>query len=126
MFRQVTYPGEGDEIGSSGKAQDVVFIIREKRHPVFTREARGICGTGGGKMWFSTGVQIYRWFLDAGAFGDDVSAVSALFRAVTLVTRIQDCRWSPAGLQSATSSTDPPGRRTHWLQGYVRVRCDAC
>lgn len=35
---KVTFPGEGDEIGSSGRAQDVVFVIREKRHATFTRE----------------------------------------------------------------------------------------
>mmetsp|Transcript_89625 Transcript_89625/g.214227 ORF Transcript_89625/g.214227 Transcript_89625/m.214227 type:complete len:191 (-) Transcript_89625:181-753(-) len=39
---KVTFPGEGDEIGSSGKAQDVVFVIREKRHPVFTREGSNL------------------------------------------------------------------------------------
>ena len=62
MFRQVTYPGEGDEIGSSGKAQDVVFIIREKRHPVFTREARGICGTGGSGVVGRCGsLQVFRY-----------------------------------------------------------------
>mmetsp|Transcript_11348 Transcript_11348/g.21420 ORF Transcript_11348/g.21420 Transcript_11348/m.21420 type:complete len:348 (-) Transcript_11348:284-1327(-) len=39
---KVTFPGEGDEIGNSGKAQDVVFVIREKRHPVFTREGSNL------------------------------------------------------------------------------------
>jgi len=39
---KVTYAGEGDEIGSSGKAQDVVFVIREKRHATFTREGSNL------------------------------------------------------------------------------------
>lgn len=39
---KVTFPGEGDEIGSSGKAQDVVFVVREKRHSVFTREGSNL------------------------------------------------------------------------------------
>ena len=39
---KVTFPSEGDEIGSTGKAQDVLFVIREKRHPVFTREGSNL------------------------------------------------------------------------------------
>mmetsp|Transcript_17117 Transcript_17117/g.25350 ORF Transcript_17117/g.25350 Transcript_17117/m.25350 type:complete len:194 (+) Transcript_17117:2-583(+) len=35
---KVTFPGEGDEAGQSGTAQDVVFVIREKKHPIYTRE----------------------------------------------------------------------------------------
>eukprot|EP00933_Yihiella_yeosuensis_P009959 TRINITY_DN11616_c2_g1_i2.p1 TRINITY_DN11616_c2_g1~~TRINITY_DN11616_c2_g1_i2.p1 ORF type:complete len:344 (-),score=79.77 TRINITY_DN11616_c2_g1_i2:132-1163(-) len=38
---KVTFAGEGDEI-APGKAQDVVFIIREKKHPVFTREGTNL------------------------------------------------------------------------------------
>mmetsp|Transcript_4494 Transcript_4494/g.7987 ORF Transcript_4494/g.7987 Transcript_4494/m.7987 type:complete len:404 (+) Transcript_4494:53-1264(+) len=39
---KVTFNGEGDEIGSTGKAQDVVFIIREKQHATFTREGSNL------------------------------------------------------------------------------------
>lgn len=39
---KVTFAGEGDEIGNSGKAQDVVFVIRERKHPVFTREGSNL------------------------------------------------------------------------------------
>mmetsp|Transcript_42513 Transcript_42513/g.98542 ORF Transcript_42513/g.98542 Transcript_42513/m.98542 type:complete len:338 (-) Transcript_42513:96-1109(-) len=39
---KVTFSGEGDEIGSSGRAQDVVFVIREKKHATFTREGSNL------------------------------------------------------------------------------------
>jgi len=39
---KVTFPGEGDEIGSTGAAQDVIFVIREKRHPLYTREGSNL------------------------------------------------------------------------------------
>jgi len=39
---KVTFQGEGDEFGNSGQAQDVVFIIREKRHPLYTREGSNL------------------------------------------------------------------------------------
>lgn len=38
---KVTFPGEGDEV-QSGKAQDVIFIIREAKHAVFTREGSNL------------------------------------------------------------------------------------
>lgn len=39
---KVTFNGEGDEIGSTGQAQDVVFIVREKKHATFTREGSNL------------------------------------------------------------------------------------
>eukprot|EP00428_Durinskia_dybowskii_P028460 CAMPEP_0170236438 /NCGR_PEP_ID=MMETSP0116_2-20130129/17965_1 /TAXON_ID=400756 /ORGANISM="Durinskia baltica, Strain CSIRO CS-38" /LENGTH=318 /DNA_ID=CAMNT_0010487233 /DNA_START=51 /DNA_END=1004 /DNA_ORIENTATION=+ len=39
---KVTFQREGDELGSSGVAQDVVFVIREKRHSVFRREGSNL------------------------------------------------------------------------------------
>lgn len=39
---KVSFAGEGDEIGNTGTAQDVVFIIREKKHPIFTREGSNL------------------------------------------------------------------------------------
>lgn len=39
---KVTFPGEGDEIGTSGKAQDICFVIREKKHPLYTREGSNL------------------------------------------------------------------------------------
>lgn len=39
---KITFPGEGDELGASGKAQDVVFVIREKKHATFTREGANL------------------------------------------------------------------------------------
>merc|ERR1719215_1952711 len=39
---KITFPGEGDELGSSGQSQDVVFIIREKKHPLYTREGSNL------------------------------------------------------------------------------------
>jgi len=39
---KVTFQGEGDEFGNSGQAQDVVFVIREKRHPLYTREGSNL------------------------------------------------------------------------------------
>lgn len=39
---KVTFTGEGDEIGNTGRAQDVVFVIREKKHPVFTQEGSNL------------------------------------------------------------------------------------
>ncbi|KAF4657369.1 hypothetical protein FOL47_008466 [Perkinsus chesapeaki] len=34
---KITFAGEGDELGCSGKCQDVAFVIREKDHPLFER-----------------------------------------------------------------------------------------
>mmetsp|Transcript_107840 Transcript_107840/g.303857 ORF Transcript_107840/g.303857 Transcript_107840/m.303857 type:complete len:342 (-) Transcript_107840:192-1217(-) len=39
---KVTFNGEGDEIGSTGQAQDVIFVIREKAHPIYTREGSNL------------------------------------------------------------------------------------
>lgn len=39
---KVTFSGEGDELGNSGKAQDIVFVIREKKHATFTREGSNL------------------------------------------------------------------------------------
>lgn len=39
---KVTFSGEGDEVGSTGRAQDVVFVIREKKHTHFTREGSNL------------------------------------------------------------------------------------
>lgn len=39
---KLTFSGEGDELGSSGQAQDVVFVIREKKHGHFTREGSNL------------------------------------------------------------------------------------
>jgi len=39
---KVTYSGEGDEISGTGKAQDVVLVIREKHHNTFTREGSNL------------------------------------------------------------------------------------
>jgi len=39
---KITFPGEGDEIGASGQAQDVVFVIREKKHHLYTREGSNL------------------------------------------------------------------------------------
>lgn len=39
---KLTFSGEGDELGNSGQAQDVVFVIREKQHSVFTREGSNL------------------------------------------------------------------------------------
>lgn len=38
---KVTFNGEGDEL-MGGKAQDVVFVIREKKHQIFTREGSNL------------------------------------------------------------------------------------
>lgn len=39
---KVTFTGEGDELGNSGQAQDVVFVIREKKHAHLTREGSNL------------------------------------------------------------------------------------
>merc|ERR1740117_2260328 len=39
---KITFAGEGDEIDNTGKAQDVVFVIREKKHPVFARDGSNL------------------------------------------------------------------------------------
>ncbi|KAF4674453.1 hypothetical protein FOL47_009238 [Perkinsus chesapeaki] len=39
---RITFAGEGDEIGNSGRCQDIVFIIREKKHPLFTRDGSNL------------------------------------------------------------------------------------
>eukprot|EP00929_Paragymnodinium_shiwhaense_P017712 TRINITY_DN12735_c0_g1_i2.p1 TRINITY_DN12735_c0_g1~~TRINITY_DN12735_c0_g1_i2.p1 ORF type:complete len:354 (+),score=120.64 TRINITY_DN12735_c0_g1_i2:96-1157(+) len=38
---KITFAGEGDEMGG-GKAQDVVFVVREKKHKIFTREGSNL------------------------------------------------------------------------------------
>jgi DnaJ-class molecular chaperone len=40
---KITFNGEGDEIGNSGRAQDVVFVIRQKTHTTFTRDGSNLC-----------------------------------------------------------------------------------
>jgi DnaJ-class molecular chaperone len=39
---KVTFANEGDEVGNTGQFQDVVFIIREKKHPVFARDGSNL------------------------------------------------------------------------------------
>ena len=39
---KVTFASEGDEIGNTAQFQDVVFIIREKKHPVFARDGSNL------------------------------------------------------------------------------------
>ena len=39
---KVTFAGEGDEIGNTGQFQDIVFVIREKKHPVFARDGSNL------------------------------------------------------------------------------------
>ncbi|CAE8686638.1 unnamed protein product [Polarella glacialis] len=39
---KVTFGGEGDELGNSGQAQDIVFVIREKKHEIFSREGSNL------------------------------------------------------------------------------------
>ena len=39
---KVTFANEGDEIGNTGQFQDVVFVIREKKHPVFVRDGSNL------------------------------------------------------------------------------------
>mmetsp|Transcript_27799 Transcript_27799/g.22993 ORF Transcript_27799/g.22993 Transcript_27799/m.22993 type:complete len:103 (-) Transcript_27799:239-547(-) len=34
---KITFAGEGDELGCSGRCQDVAFVIREKEHPLYQR-----------------------------------------------------------------------------------------
>lgn len=38
---KITFTGEGDEI-QPGRSQDIIFIIREKKHAVFTREGSNL------------------------------------------------------------------------------------
>jgi DnaJ family protein B protein 4 len=39
---KLTFANEGDEIGNTGQFQDVVFIIKEKKHPVFARDGSNL------------------------------------------------------------------------------------
>mmetsp|Transcript_54713 Transcript_54713/g.138954 ORF Transcript_54713/g.138954 Transcript_54713/m.138954 type:complete len:197 (-) Transcript_54713:298-888(-) len=39
---KVTFASEGDEIGNTGQAQDVVFVIREQRHHIYTRDGSNL------------------------------------------------------------------------------------
>ena len=39
---KITFPNEGDEIGNTAQFQDVVFVIREKKHPVFARDGSNL------------------------------------------------------------------------------------
>ncbi len=39
---KITFESEGDEIGNSGRFQDVVFVVREKRHPLFARDGSNL------------------------------------------------------------------------------------
>jgi DnaJ-class molecular chaperone len=39
---KVTFDQEGDEIGTSGIYQDVVFVVKEKKHPVFARDGSNL------------------------------------------------------------------------------------
>lgn len=39
---KVTFNGKGDEIGNSGRAQDVIFVVREKKHSTFAREGSNL------------------------------------------------------------------------------------
>ena len=39
---KITFSGEGDEIGNSGQCQDLVFIVREKKHPLFARDGSNL------------------------------------------------------------------------------------
>jgi len=39
---KLTFSGEGDELGNSGHAQDVVFVIREKKHAHFSCEGSNL------------------------------------------------------------------------------------
>ncbi|KAF4687490.1 hypothetical protein FOZ60_003856 [Perkinsus olseni] len=34
---KITFGGEGDELGCTGRCQDVAFVVREKGHPLFER-----------------------------------------------------------------------------------------
>ena len=39
---KLTFANEGDEIGNTGQFQDVVFVIKEKKHPVFARDGSNL------------------------------------------------------------------------------------
>jgi ribonuclease P protein component len=39
---KITFAGEGDEIGNTGQYQDVIFVIREKKHPLFARDGSNL------------------------------------------------------------------------------------
>ena len=39
---KVTFANEGDEVGNTGQFQDVIFIIKEKKHPVFARDGSNL------------------------------------------------------------------------------------
>jgi len=39
---KVTFAREGDEIGNTGEFQDVVFIIKEKKHAIFARDGSNL------------------------------------------------------------------------------------
>lgn len=39
---RITYAGEGDELGNSRQFQDIVFVVRDKKHKVFTRDGNNL------------------------------------------------------------------------------------
>jgi DnaJ-class molecular chaperone len=39
---KITYEGEGDEIGNTGQCQDVVFIVKEKKHGLYARDGHNL------------------------------------------------------------------------------------
>lgn len=39
---KVTFANEGDEVGNTGQFQDVVFIVKEKKHPIFARDGSNL------------------------------------------------------------------------------------
>merc|ERR1719343_1391886 len=39
---KVTFASGGDEIGNTGQAQDVVFVIRERRHRIYMRDGSNL------------------------------------------------------------------------------------
>jgi len=39
---KITFANEGDEIGNTGEFQDIVFVIREKRHGLFVRDGSNL------------------------------------------------------------------------------------
>jgi DnaJ family protein B protein 4 len=39
---KLTFANEGDEIGNTGQLQDVIFIVKERKHPVFARDGSNL------------------------------------------------------------------------------------
>jgi len=39
---KITFASEGDEIGNTGEFQDVVFIVKEKKHAIFARDGSNL------------------------------------------------------------------------------------